>query len=609
MDRNFVRIGKWFVRPYEKDEKPVNKSEHLSCAFTFFLHGESNVCTSVEIAQHQPIYLINEEHIHMAQSSPAPFQVLVSPYGLNGTLTGQAYKMSDPATRKLIEEWQYFYPMVLKKKEESKEEDELGYDDDFPVAVEVIVGGVRMVYPSAFVLISQNDIPVPQSVASAGGHITVGQQGLGSVKDPSNCGMPLTPPTSPEQAILGESGGMQSAASHLVSQDGGMITMHSPKRSGKIPPKLHNHMVHRVWKECILNRTQSKRSQMSTPTLEEEPASNPATWDFVDPTQRVSCSCSRHKLLKRAVGPNRPPTMSQPGFSAGPSSSSSLPPPASSKHKTAERQEKGDKLQKRPLIPFHHRPSVAEELCMEQDAPGQKLGLAGIDSSLEVSSSRKYDKQMAVPSRNTSKQMNLNPMDSPHSPISPLPPTLSPQPRGQETESLDPPSVPVNPALYGNGLELQQLSTLDDRTVLVGQRLPLMAEVSETALYCGIRPSNPESSEKWWHSYCLPPSDDAEFRPPELQGERCDAKMEVNSESTALQRLLAQPNKRFKIWQDKQPQMQPLHFLDPLPLSQHHQPSRWLPPTTPMKMGLAPTMMICLLTFHSQMIWTMVLAY
>lgn len=35
-----------------------------------------------------------------------------------------------------------------------------------------------------------------------------------------------------------------------------------------------------------------------------------------------------------------------------------------------------------------------------------------------------------------------------------------------------------------------------------------------------------------------------------------------------LFRLLAQPNKRFKIWHDKQPQMQPLHFLDPLPLSQ-----------------------------------------
>ena len=59
-------------------------------------------------------------------------------------------------------------------------------------------------------------------------------------------------------SFLGESGGAQSAVSHLGSQDGGMLTMHSPKRSGKIPPKLHNHMVHRVWKECILNRTQSK---------------------------------------------------------------------------------------------------------------------------------------------------------------------------------------------------------------------------------------------------------------------------------------------------------------------------------------------------------------
>lgn len=32
---------------------------------------------------------------------------------------------------------------------------------------------------------------------------------------------------------------------------------------------------------------------MSTPTREEEPAHSPAAWDFVDPTQRVSCSCSR----------------------------------------------------------------------------------------------------------------------------------------------------------------------------------------------------------------------------------------------------------------------------------------------------------------------------
>ncbi|MEQ2250073.1 mediator complex subunit Srb9, partial [Ilyodon furcidens] len=48
--------------------------EHLSCAFTFFLHGESNVCTSVEINQHQPIYHLTEEHLALAQQASSPFQ-------------------------------------------------------------------------------------------------------------------------------------------------------------------------------------------------------------------------------------------------------------------------------------------------------------------------------------------------------------------------------------------------------------------------------------------------------------------------------------------------------------------------------------------------------
>ena len=49
-------------------------SEHLSCSFSFFLHGESNVCTSVEIAQHQPAYHITEHHIRLAQTSVTPVQ-------------------------------------------------------------------------------------------------------------------------------------------------------------------------------------------------------------------------------------------------------------------------------------------------------------------------------------------------------------------------------------------------------------------------------------------------------------------------------------------------------------------------------------------------------
>lgn len=80
-----------------------------------------------------------------------------------------------------------------------------------------------MVYPSAFVLISQNDIPVPQSAASAGGHATVAQQGLGSVKDPSNCGLPLTPPTSPEQVAIGECSPACSCEERLEFQQRGRI--------------------------------------------------------------------------------------------------------------------------------------------------------------------------------------------------------------------------------------------------------------------------------------------------------------------------------------------------------------------------------------------------
>ncbi|AWP00464.1 putative mediator of RNA polymerase II transcription subunit 13 [Scophthalmus maximus] len=139
MNRSFVRIGKWFVKPYEKDEKPINKSEHLSCAFTFFLHGESNVCTSVEINQHQPVYHLTEEHLTLAQQASSPFQVILSPFGLNGTLTGQSFKMSDPPTKKLIEEWNQFYPIGPSAKEGLSED--MDWEDDSLASVEVLVDG------------------------------------------------------------------------------------------------------------------------------------------------------------------------------------------------------------------------------------------------------------------------------------------------------------------------------------------------------------------------------------------------------------------------------------------------------------------------------------
>lgn len=67
--------------------------------------------------------------------------VILSPYGLNGTLTGQAFKMSDHPTQKLIEEWRQFYPISpkTKKVQEDKMED-TDWEDDSLAAVEILVG-------------------------------------------------------------------------------------------------------------------------------------------------------------------------------------------------------------------------------------------------------------------------------------------------------------------------------------------------------------------------------------------------------------------------------------------------------------------------------------
>ena len=67
--------------------------------------------------------------------------VILSPYGLNGTLTGQAFKMTDHPTQKLIEEWRQFYPICPNPKEvqEDKMED-TDWEDDSLAAVEVLVG-------------------------------------------------------------------------------------------------------------------------------------------------------------------------------------------------------------------------------------------------------------------------------------------------------------------------------------------------------------------------------------------------------------------------------------------------------------------------------------
>ncbi|XP_026999390.1 mediator of RNA polymerase II transcription subunit 13-like isoform X1 [Tachysurus fulvidraco] len=515
MDKDFVRIGKWFVKPYELEEKHLgaSSSEHLSCSFSFFLHGESNVCTSVEISQHQPVYHITEEHVRLAQTSSSPIQVILSPYGLGGTLTGQVFKMSDPAVRKLIEEWSYFYPMVLKHSMREQNSD-LSYDPHSHVALEVIVGGVRMIYPAAFVLIAQADLPVEQPPSAQGA-----QSGT---RDSSNCGIPLTPPTSPEQPCSGDSG-FQTAVSSVSSQESGAT--HSPKHLEK---KLSNQMVHQAWKECYMNQLQRKCNLSNGMVPKKDVTSEVAVWDFTDPVERAPCSCNRSRQQPKqqpqanGFSANSQPSTNPSSSSSSSSLSSSLPPPSTPKSKTADKADKSDKVPKRAAItPFHHRLSVDQQPCPEQDAPpGPQLVLAALDTSLENLPGCKYPKPMFTGRKGPESLL--------HSPVSPLPPTLSPHPRVQDPEVMEAP--------------------MDVSQCLEGSSMPTAPEMSDTALYAASLVRR-EASGGWWKSYRTPVIDIVEYKPPELPYDMVEIKAE--GEGTALKSFFAQTHKRFKISEER----------------------------------------------------------
>ncbi|XP_051269294.1 mediator of RNA polymerase II transcription subunit 13-like isoform X2 [Dicentrarchus labrax] len=518
MDKGFVRIGKWFFKPHELEEKSLGNSEHLSCSFSFFLHGESNVCTSVEIAQHQPAYHITENHIRLAQTSITPVQVILSPYGLSGTLTGQAYKMSDPAVRKLMEEWSYFYPMVLQQKEGSgeKEEASQAYDRNCHVAVEVIVGGVRMTYPAALVLIAQGDLPVeqPPPVPAA--------QGLN--REQNHCSVPLTPPTSPQQPCSADSGFVTSVSSVPTPDSSMGVTSISPKHSGK---KLTCQVVHQAWRECYLSQPQYVANQPADVTPKKEVPNGGTLWDFNDLGVRASCSCSRLKQQKLNLSTA---STANPQTSANPSQSSgtSLYPPSLPKHKTSDKTEKADKQSKRPAtIPFHHRLSVTQEAPLEQDSPGgpQLGGLVALEPPLEPLA--------ALPSCKYPKPLSNGrkaPESLLHSPMSPLPPTLSPHPRVQDPEVLDGPvDMPVCPD-GASGLGVI---------------------ASETVVYTALLRQR-ENGAGWWRGFRTPRTDKTDFRPPELPSDKLEeVKTETAAEGAPLKRLYTQSLKRFKISEER----------------------------------------------------------
>ncbi|XP_063531437.1 mediator of RNA polymerase II transcription subunit 13-like [Cydia strobilella] len=147
LSRDFVRLGKWFVQPYDGDEEDVGKSPwHLSFSFAFFLHGESTVCASVDVRQHPPVRTLTAKRLAKLngreRSADADNKVILAPFGLEGTVTGRDWSDSDAPTARLLDAWRQLYPL------------EQGCG-----AVEVVCGGVRMRYPLPYVLVTGMEPP------------------------------------------------------------------------------------------------------------------------------------------------------------------------------------------------------------------------------------------------------------------------------------------------------------------------------------------------------------------------------------------------------------------------------------------------------------------
>ncbi|XP_034188935.1 mediator complex subunit skuld isoform X7 [Osmia lignaria lignaria] len=244
LSRDFVRLGKWFVQPYDGFEKHRCSSSHLSFSFAFFVHGESTVCASVDVRQHPAVRHLTRTCLQRTQTSQSGVKgnhVILAPYGLAGTLTGSVGRTDS----QLLEEWKHFYPINGSNVEAG-----------LPPLVEVLVGGVRMRYPSCYVLVTDMDDTPPDT--------------------------PLSPPSSPascEHPLLGQQ---------------------ELRAATELPE--------RVWAECTLS---SPISASKT-----ESSTEPGTWTYIDPTQKSSCTCSK-SVLNRTEAPSTPPG-GPPSYSRGP---------------------------------------------------------------------------------------------------------------------------------------------------------------------------------------------------------------------------------------------------------------------------------------------------
>ncbi|XP_022241525.1 mediator of RNA polymerase II transcription subunit 13-like isoform X2 [Limulus polyphemus] len=372
LSRGFTRLGKWFLQPLEPGDQ-AGQSIHFSFSFKFFIHGESTVCTAVDVRQHPAVYRLTRNHLFHAQSSHSGLAVILSPYGMAGSLTGQSYKETDSGTQRLLGEWRQFYPLA-NKDESSK--DCSGEDDSLPCAVEVIVGGVKMRYPSSYVLIADIEeatlsrTSVPVNHVSASNIPSFHSAVQPSLKSGFHGGV-LTPPTSPRDpsAMIGN----YSTTKH-TSLSTTLITGCQPRFSVSFNSHIPTTFSMRsgVWQDST---TFHRVGFVPPPTESTGVEDVIGQWNFSDPCEHVDCSCYRCKNKgksgvsnKSGLGNNSLGNLPSQGVPT--SDGENVGKTTLTSTSTANASRKGDKCDKersqarafRGTFPFHKRNQPLEGL-------------------------------------------------------------------------------------------------------------------------------------------------------------------------------------------------------------------------------------------------------
>lgn len=183
------------------------------------------------------------------------------------------------------------------------------------------------------------------------------------------------------------------------------------------------------------------------------------------------------------------------------------------KHKTNEKQDKGDKPQKRPLTPFHHRVSISDDVAMEADSASQRLVMTAPDSQVRFSNIRTND-VAKTPQMHNAEMAN-----------SPQPPPLSPHPCDVVDEGVaKAPSTPQSQHFYQMPTPdpLVPTKTMEDRLDGLSQPFPApFPEVIEPTMYVGTAVNLEEDeADTTWKYYKVPKKKDVEFLPPQLPNDK-----------------------------------------------------------------------------------------